>query len=145
MPVEDCGSGGAPLSSAPSYRFAGGLPFRGEGRAIAAGAPLSPSFLEVAGWAALSSASTERRLPSIALIAPLMNPAPPQKHLGQECHDAARRRGRDGADERQVPDDVADPLLGLYDDGRCHLLALDEGGDAVLFLRERPRAGNRGP
>jgi hypothetical protein len=39
-------------------------------------------FLEVAGWAALSSASTERRLPSIALIAPLMNPGPHRSICG---------------------------------------------------------------
>src|SRR5262249_26119461 len=33
---------------------------------------------------------------------------------------SAGRRGRDGTHIGQMPDDVADPLLGLYDDGGRH-------------------------
>src|SRR5205807_1106648 len=62
---------------------------------------------------------------------------------GQEGHDAGWCRGRDGADERQMPDDVADPLLALYDDGRCHVLAFDAVCEAGPFLREPPWGGNR--
>jgi hypothetical protein len=39
------------------------------------------------------------------------------RRRGHEGHSAARRDGGDGADERQVPDDVADAALGLNDRG----------------------------
>src|SRR5947199_2242960 len=67
-----------------------------------------------------------------------------RRRQGQEGHDAPRRRARDGADERQMPDDVADPLLALYDDGRCHWLALRAIADAGPLSTRAAMGGQHG-
>jgi hypothetical protein len=52
----------------------------------------------------------------------------------EECHLAAGRGGRDGPDERQVPDDVANARLDLDDCARRHIDCRSKGCDMAFVM-----------